>query len=162
MELLQQKYGGDLRVVFKHHPLPFHDRAGPAAGLALEAYRELGNAAFWQATRSLFEAPREALTDASLESLGKALKLNPKKVRAALQLGAKDPVILADIALADALSAPGTPAFFVNGQKLVGAQPLAVFEDAVEAQLVAARAMVKAGAARSEVYERIMTLAGGR
>jgi protein-disulfide isomerase len=102
------------------------------------------------------------LSDSSLESLGKSLNLNPNKVRAALKLGAGDPAIAADIALADALSAPGTPAFFVNGQKLVGAQPLAVFEEVVETQLAAARAMVKAGAARTEVYDRIMSLAGGR
>ena len=162
MELLQQKYGSDLRVVFKHHPLPFHDRAGPAAGLAVQAYRDRGNTAFWQATRSLFEAPADALSDAGLESLGKSLGLDPGKARAAVKRGADDPAIAADIALAESLSAMGTPAFFVNGQKLMGAQPLAVFEEAVEAHLAAARAMVKAGAARSEVYDRIMGLAGGR
>lgn len=162
MEALMQKYGADLRIVFKHHPLPFHERADEAAALALEAYRQRGNDAFWQATRSLFEAPREAFSDAGLEGLGKALKLNPEKVRTALKRGADDPGIQADMAMAEALSAPGTPAFFINGHKLVGAQPLAVFEEAVEEQLAAARAMVKAGAPRTEVYERIMGIAGGR
>lgn len=159
LEALLQKYGGDLRIVFKHNPLPFHDRAGPAAAFAVAVHRERGNTAFWQATRSLFGAPPEALSDAALESLGKTLGLNPDKVRTALKRGATDPAVAADAALAVGLDALGTPAFFINGQKLVGAQPRPVFEAAIDAQLEATRAMVKAGVARKDVYDRIMSLA---
>lgn len=46
---LQSRYGRDLRIVFKHNPLPFHYQAMPAAMLALEARAEKGDAAFWRA-----------------------------------------------------------------------------------------------------------------
>ena len=41
----------------------------------------------------------------------------------------------ADLALATKVGATGTPTFFINGQKLVGAQPLAAFEAALNEAL---------------------------
>ena len=40
--------------------------------------------------------------------------------------------MLADLAEARAAGVRGTPTFFVNGRRLVGAQPLQVFQKAVQ------------------------------
>src|SRR5688500_4627408 len=45
LDQLLQSYGQEVRLVWKHRPLPFHDRATPAA-LAAEAAREQGK--FWE------------------------------------------------------------------------------------------------------------------
>ena len=44
-------------------------------------------------------------------------------------------VVRAVEANADALSAPGTPAFFVNGRPLVGAQPFEAFAQVIDDEL---------------------------
>ena len=88
-----QRYGGDVRIVFKHNPLPFHPHARPAAGLALEAYREKGNAGFWQVTRSLFGADPAGLEDDALLALGKTMQLDPRRVQSAVKSNALAPEI---------------------------------------------------------------------
>ena len=40
-----------------------------------------------------------------------------------------------DAADGQKLGVSGTPAFFINGKEIVGAQPFAVFEQAIEEQL---------------------------
>jgi protein-disulfide isomerase len=40
-----------------------------------------------------------------------------------------------DAALAQKAGASGTPTFFINGKKLVGAQPYAAFKTIIEAEL---------------------------
>jgi protein-disulfide isomerase len=46
--------------------------------------------------------------------------------------------IQADMAAGNAVGAQGTPTFFINGKKLVGAQPLDAFKQLIDAELAAA------------------------
>ena len=54
---------------------------------------------------------------------------------------------------------PGTPAFFINGRKVVGAEPIATFEEIIDERLSAARRLVAAGVPPEKVYEK--TTEGG-
>ncbi len=152
---LLARYPKDLRLVLRQNPLPFHARALPAANLALEARAEKGDAGFFAASHGLFDDKR-GLDDSDLLSLGKDLKLDPKKVAAAISQNTHAPEIEADADIASDFKASGTPYFFINGQRLSGAQPLESFVTAVDAQLKVANAVVAAGTPRARVYDEIL------
>ena len=152
---LLARYPKDLRLVQRQNPLPFHAHAVPAANLALEARAEKGDAGFFEASHALFDDKR-GLEDADLLSLGKELKLDPKKVAAAISQNTHAAEIEADADVASDFKASGTPYFFINGQRLSGAQPLAAFVTAIDAQLKVASALVAAGTPRARVYEEIL------
>src|SRR5688500_5605174 len=44
LQQIATDYGRDVRIVFKHNPLPFHQNAGPAAQASMEAYAQGGDA----------------------------------------------------------------------------------------------------------------------
>jgi len=153
---LTKRYPKDVRLVLRQNPLPFHPRALPAANLALEARAEKGDVGFLEANRLLFEPKLDSLEESALIELGKQLKLNDQRVLAALTQNPHAAEIDADIDLASDLKAGGTPYFFVNGQRLSGAQPLESFVALVDAQLKVANALVAAGIPRAGVYDEIM------
>ena len=152
---LMSRYPKDVRLVLRQNPLPFHARALPAANLALEARSEKGDAGFFDASHGLFDDKR-GLEDADLLKLAKDLKLDSKRVEAAISKNTHAAEIEADADLATDFKASGTPYFFINGLRLSGAQPLEAFVTAVDAQLKVANALVAAGTPRARVYDEIM------
>jgi len=58
--------------------------------------------------------------------------------------------------LASTLGARGTPAFFINGRNLRGAQPLASFTTLIDEELAKAKSLVENGTPKSKVYEKII------
>jgi protein-disulfide isomerase len=151
---LTQKYGNDLRVVWKDNPLPFHQDATPAAIVAREAFTEGKDKKFWEAHDVLFNNQR-ALGRADLEGYAKQLGLNAAKVKAALDNNPYKAKIDEDKALAAQLGASGTPSFFINGRSLRGAQPQPQFEKLIDEELAKAKAKVAGGVAKAKLYEEI-------
>jgi protein-disulfide isomerase len=156
MKSLLARYPKDLRVVLRQNPLPFHARALPAANLALEARAEKGDAGFLAANDALFEDQNQSLDDAALLRIGRDLKLDEKRVQAAISHNTHAKEIATDSDLASDFKASGTPYFFINGQRLSGAQPIESFITLIDAQLKVAEALVAAGAPRATVYDEIM------
>ena len=128
---LEAAYPGKIRFVFKNQPLPFHQNARPAAKAALAA-GEQGK--FWEYHDALFKHQGE-LDRASLERYAEDLGLDLRRFRAALDDSRLDIAIEADITEAHRLDVRGTPAFFINGRGLQGAQPLAAFRAKVDQAL---------------------------
>ena len=157
---LRTRYGNDLRVVWKNEPLPFHTRARPAAELAMEAYAQLGNAGFWRVHGLLFENQR-ALEDADLEQYAQLAGLNLARYRAAMESHRHIAAIDADHALAQQVEATGTPHFFINGVRLVGAQPEDTFVRAIDDARARALAFTRThpGTTRANLYGRMMAQA---
>jgi protein-disulfide isomerase len=153
-EQLLKKYGNQLRFAIRHNPLPFHPRALPAARLAIEAYKEKGNRAFWQAHRRLLEL--EELDDANLLAIADSLKLDRRWAKRAIETAAHQDVLDDDEALAIALKASGTPHFFVNGIRVSGAQSLELFSQVIDVQLAKARELAKSGTPATAVYSTLM------
>src|SRR5690606_726987 len=58
MDSLVERYGRDLRIVWRNNPLPFHQNAPGAAAAALEAYAQRGDEGFWRMHDVLFENQR--------------------------------------------------------------------------------------------------------
>lgn len=129
-------YGDKVRVVFRNYPLPFHERARPAAEASLCANAQ---GKFWEYNKKLF-ANQNALGDDNLKQYAKDLGLDTAKFD---ECYAKKPYS-ADIDkdLADGVMAGvnGTPAFFINGRSLSGAQPFEKFKEVIDEELAAAPA----------------------
>ncbi|HEY6005312.1 MAG TPA: thioredoxin domain-containing protein [Anaeromyxobacter sp.] len=154
LKQLEEAYPGKLRFAFKHNPLPFHPRAMPSAIAAEEARAEGGDAKFWAMHDALFAA--SVLEPATIEKAASDAGVDAGKVRDAMASGKYKDRIERDQRLAQSLGATGTPTFFINGRKLVGAQPLEAFKLIVDEELKKAEAMVKEGAQPSQLYARIM------
>ncbi|MGQ0505996.1 MAG: DsbA family protein [Myxococcaceae bacterium] len=155
IQQLQKDYGSKLRVAMKQNPLPFHEHARPAALAALAA-GEQGK--YWEMHEKMF-ANATALDGASLEKYAKEIGLDVAKWQEAMKSPKHSDTIGKDQALAQSLGATGTPAFFINGQKLVGAQPIDRFKAVIDAKLKKAEELVASGTKPSEVYAK--TIANG-
>ncbi|MBT8480949.1 MAG: thioredoxin domain-containing protein [Myxococcales bacterium] len=149
---VQDKYGKDVRIVWMNNPLPFHKNAKGAANAALEAHAQKGNKGFWAMHDKMF-ANQKALTTENLEKWAKEQGLNVSKFKKALASDKYGKTIQEQQALASSLGARGTPAFFINGRNLRGAQPLAAFTAVIDEEMAKAKALVAKGTPRAKVYE---------
>jgi len=152
---LEAKYGGKVRFAWKDEPLPFHSRALPTAALAREARAQKGDKGFWDVHDKLF-ASQPKLEDGDLESIAKAAGLDVAKWRAHEKAETHADGIESDAELAESLEASGTPHFFINGRRLVGAQPAANFEAIIDEEIKKADARIAAGTKADAVYEAIV------
>ena len=152
LEKLKRSYGKDLRVAFKHNPLPFHQNAAPASRAALAA-REQGDDKFWAYHAKLFQN-QDKLDEQHLEQFAQELGLNVAKWKSDLgQNKSKyDEQIQRDQAEASKFGARGTPAFFINGRSLSGAQPYENFSKIVDEELATASKLIKAGVKADQIY----------
>ncbi len=152
LKQVEDKYGKDVRVVWMNNPLPFHKNAKGAANAALEAHAQKGDKGFWAMHEKMF-ANQKALTTDNLEKWAKEQGLNVPKFKKALADDKYGKTIQEQQALASSLGARGTPAFFINGRNLRGAQPLAAFTTVIDEEMVKAKALVAKGTPRAKVYE---------
>ncbi|HEX3698089.1 MAG TPA: thioredoxin domain-containing protein [Polyangia bacterium] len=131
LKQIEDQYPGKVKIAFRNLPLPFHDKAHLAAEASLAA-NEQGK--FWPYHDKLF-ANQQALDRPSLEKYAEDMGLNMTKFRAALDSGKFKDKVDADAKDAAAVGATGTPTFFVNGSRLVGAQPFDQFKTLIDAEL---------------------------
>jgi len=156
LEILEKEYGSQVRFVHKHNPLSFHPRAMPAA-LAAEAARRQDK--FWKMSDKLFDNQKE-LTDANFRRWAKKLGLKVKRFEKDMDDPKLEQHIEQDQAQGMELGARGTPAFFINGRFLSGAQPLENFRALIDEEMAKAKTLVGRGVAPNEVYA--VTIAEGR
>ena len=128
---IEDQYKGKIKIAFRNLPLPFHDKAHLAAEAALAA-NEQGK--FWAMHDKLF-ANQQALDRPSLEKYAQELGLNMNKFTAALDSGKFKDKVDSDAKEGAAVGATGTPTFFINGTRLVGAQPADKFKEVIDAEL---------------------------
>ena len=122
------EYPGKVRLVYKDFPLAFHEGALPAA-LAARCAGDHGR--FWEYHDLLFVAqPAFARTD--LLGYATRLELPAESFAACLESGRHRDAVKADTAEGRAAGVRGTPTFFVNSRRLVGAQPFEAFREAVQ------------------------------
>src|SRR5207253_8326783 len=131
-----KEYSGKVRVAWKDLPLPFHPNALPAA-IAARAAGEQGK--FWEMHDKLF-ANQQTLDRGTYEKYAQELRLDMARFKAALDAEKHKSDIQADSAQASKLGANGTPAFFINGVELSGAQPFEAFKSRIDTELKKAEA----------------------
>src|SRR6185503_13414854 len=149
---LMNEYGPQrLRVVVKHWPLPFHERARPAAEAAQAVMAMRGPGAFFRYVAILYgrqnELGPDLLASAATEIGIPARALQTRAAAADIQAQ-----VAAHIELAARIGVQGTPGFRINGVLLSGAQPYEKFSQIVDAELAAAARAEQAGTPRERVY----------
>jgi len=136
LDQVMAAYGDKVRIVWKHKPLSMHPNAMPAAEAA-EAAREQGK--FWPMHDKLFAGQQE-LSAAAYERWAGELGLDLARFRAALASGKGRARVVEDDALSTGLGVTGTPALFVNGERVPGgAVPFEVLKAVIDRRLIAAR-----------------------
>ena len=128
---LLETYPGKVRVAFKHLPLRIHPDA-PAAHAAAEAAHKQGK--FWEMYDKIFANQRD-LKPETFKKYATELGLDVAKFEKDVADPATKARIDADTKEADKLGVAGTPAFFINGRYLSGAQPYETFQKIVDEQL---------------------------
>jgi len=127
---------GKVKIAFRHFPLSFHQNA-QKAGEASECAAKQGK--FWEMHDVLFEKGQgdgAGLDVASLKQYAVDLKLDTAKFNTCLDNGETASIVQQDFKDGQAAGVSGTPAFFINGKPLVGAQPFSSFKTAIDAALV--------------------------
>jgi len=157
LDALRTEYGDRLRIVWRNEPLPFHKAAEPAAEAALEVRDEKGDAAFWDLHDRLFAGQKSLVQGDkpdldAIADLASAAGASRARVMAAMTGHTRKAQIVADANLADDFQAIGTPAFFVDGRRIVGAQPREKFEKIIDEELGKAQALVTQGVRPADVY----------
>jgi protein-disulfide isomerase len=160
LDQIRKTYGDQVRIVWKDEPLPFHPRAVPAANLARAARAQKGDAGFWDVHDRLYGS-QPKLDDADLEQVARAAGLDVGKAMAQVKAQAYKRAIENDMDLGEDVQASGTPHFFVNGRRLVGAQPFDRFKAIIDEEVKKAEALVRSGIAATAVYDEIMKTARG-
>ncbi len=137
MQQLEERYGPRLRLVYKHMPLPFHQRARPAA-IAMEAAAQQGR--FWEFHDALYARAGELNeSGALLSEIASQLGLDLGRFEEDCEDPALAARVDADVELAGSLGVTGTPNFFVNGYPMRGAQPVDKFAALIDRELEGAR-----------------------
>jgi protein-disulfide isomerase len=154
LKSIRDKYGDKVRLVWKNEPLPFHPRAEPAAEVAVEARAEKGDKGFWELHDKLFENQKDLSDEAIVKAAGE-LGVNAEKAKKAITDHTHKKSIDADADLAEDFQANGTPHFFVNGRRLVGAQPEEKFDAIIDEEIKKAQDSISKGTRPSEVYDTL-------
>ena len=128
-------YEGRVRLVHQTFPLSIHPRASKAAEAALCA-GEQGR--YWEMHDSLI-AKQGALGVDDLKGRALALGLDAPRFDACLDSGRMAQIVQASKRLGEGLGLNSTPAFFINGRPLSGAQPFERFKELVDNELAGAK-----------------------
>ena len=134
---LKSKYidTGKVKFVYRDFPLGFHVNAQKAAEAA-ECAGEQGK--YWEMHEAIFaksQADGTGIAPNDLKVIAKSISLDSAKFDKCLDSGAMAAEVQKDLSDGSSYGVQGTPAFFVNGQMISGAQPYSVFEQVIEAEL---------------------------
>jgi protein-disulfide isomerase len=124
-------YGDRIRFVYRHFPLGNHPNAKPAAE-ASQCAAEQGK--FWEYHDALFANPSK-LADADLKQRAAELGLDAGKFNACVDTHKYKTHVEADMKAGEEAGVNGTPAFFINGRMISGAQPFDAFKRVIDEEL---------------------------
>jgi protein-disulfide isomerase len=128
MEEIMKAYPNDVKIAFKHYPLPFHKEAEPAAKAAWAAQQQ---GKFWEFHDALFKNQDKLGTQFYLDT-AKELKLDVEKFKKDMASPEASKQIQEDTDLGARNGIQGTPGFFVNGVAVRGAYPASHFKQIID------------------------------
>jgi len=135
---LESQYGEKIKLVFRDFPI---ENLHPGATKAHEAARcatEQGK--FWPYHDKLFASAPSSSPDV-FKGIAKEVGLDAVIFETCLGSGKYQAAIKEDIAEGNRVGVGGTPAFFVNGRLITGAQPLEAFARVIDDELARAVSM---------------------
>lgn len=125
-----ERYGKDVRLVFKHLPLDGHRNAVPAARAAYCAAQQ---DRFWQFHDALFSA--DSLTPEVFDSVAQELGIGMAQFRACRSAEQSRAAVVRDLETARSFHIDSTPSFLINGKLVKGALSFAEFQKVIEREL---------------------------
>ena len=144
---LMAAYPGKIRLIYRNYPLPFHQNAYMSAEAALCANDQN---AYWQYHDALFANNDQLNNQAGTVvdnsfyvNLAGTLGMDTTTFSTCLSTQKYKQAVQSDLDYANSLppdsdgsaAVSGTPTFFINGYRVVGAEPLAYFQQIIDAQL---------------------------
>lgn len=140
LPLLKSNYidTGKVKFVYRDFPLSFH----PSSHLAAEAAEcadEQGK--FWEMHDQIFHQQDQQgqgtvqFSKTDLVKAARQIGLETAKFNQCLDSGKYKTEVDKDLADGSSAGVSGTPAFFINGRLLIGAQPFSAFQEVIEREL---------------------------
>jgi len=131
-----EEYGDQIYYIFHDYPLSFHQHAQKMAEVA----RCAGDQdQYWEMHDLIFENQEEwsqkQSLDADINGFVTQLGLNEGEFDDCLDSGKYTQTVKDDFGLGSEVGVQGTPTFFIDGQKLVGARPYTDFKAIIDAEL---------------------------
>ncbi|MGB3717249.1 MAG: DsbA family protein, partial [Candidatus Promineifilaceae bacterium] len=132
---------GKVRYVFKDFPIRSSHPQAQKAHESARCSRELGGEeAFWEMHDLIFANQDEWAGNGRYVEVFKALAgeidIAQEEFDECLDSGRYTDAVSSDLAEGQRFGVTGTPSFFINGQRLVGAQPFTVFQQIIESMAV--------------------------
>ena len=155
LDKIMKDYPTQVRMFFRHNPLPFHPDAPLAAEAALAA-QDQGK--FWEMHDKLF-VNQQNIKRPDLEKYAGELGLDMGKFKSALDSSAHKSRIDADMALGRQIGVQGTPNFFINGRPIQGAVPYDDFKKVIDDENARADKLLARGVPLSQLYATFMAAA---
>lgn len=127
---------GKAKLVYRDFPLSFHPRAMPAA-IAAECVDELADDETYFEYHDLVFENQDSLSDSDLRGYAQSVgvDLGAWDSCFADEDGSMEAEVKQDLKDGQAAGVSGTPTVFVNGKKIVGAQPFSAFKSEIDAAL---------------------------
>lgn len=168
MTELQQKYGNDLRIVYKQ--LVVHPLIATPSSLAACAANKQGkfkqmDEALWEKGFKMRDWDKQATRpDGTTEQcwltpegcpvvLGFAASLGMSRSKLKTDMRACEPEVQSGMRDFQVLGVAATPAFFINGRYLSGAQPVESFSQVIDEELAKANERIQQGTAKGRYYQ---------
>jgi protein-disulfide isomerase len=142
LDQITAKYGDQVRLVFRQFPLnSIHANAQKAAEASLCAADQ---GKFWEMHDAMF-ADQQKLTVADLKATAERIGVDGAKFGECLDSGTYEQRVKDDVKAGTLAGVSGTPALFVNGRVLSGAQPFEAIAKIIDEELARAERLAKAG-----------------
>jgi protein-disulfide isomerase len=119
---------GTLRIEWRD--FPYRGQESVDAAVAARAAQAQGG--FWEYHDLLYESQFSGFGDENLIALAERAGLDTRRFERDYENARYEPLVRADFRKGLDAGVNGTPTFFINGEMLVGLQPVGVFERAIE------------------------------
>jgi len=157
IEDLKKQYGDDLRVVWKHYVV--HPDRATTPALAACAAQQQGK--FFEFEKQVWAKSWEGgkLGDLGEEAMAKIatdLKLDMNRFKEDMKGDKCRQDLTSDQQILARVGTRGTPAFYINGRYLSGAQPIERFKAVIDEELKKANDAIGKGARAEGYYSQIV------
>jgi protein-disulfide isomerase len=137
LSLLEKNYidTGKVNLVYKDFPLSIHPQAQKSAEAARCVGDQKGDEGYFEMHDLLFIG-QGSLSSDNYKTWARSISgIDGDEFDSCLDSGKFASDVLSDFSYGQSLGVTGTPAFFVNGKLVSGAQPYSAFEQLIEAEL---------------------------
>lgn len=130
LDPLIEEYGDQVRFVYMDYP--FLSQMSVPAALAAECAHDQDE--FWAMHDAIF-ANQQGLSVESMRGMAAEIGLDMETFNTCFDEGEHIEKIRSDLDIGRELGVSGTPAFFINGRFVSGAQPIEVFQQFIDEEL---------------------------